>query len=233
MSLPAAIPAGAATSGPLVITTSYDTAFAGYITGGDWRFRFVAADVPMAKCLPRAGGTADNNAVASIALTSNIAGQAAHIDLSCDGGAGSVRYGATASSDLPFALSPSVGDVLRISVFRNRAAGQGEFVATNTATGRTQKVTLSVPGVIYRHAALGATFENPAGVALPTTKVRLWVFRNIAITSYSGNHGTICGPWPTDKFIATTTGTASGTVLMFPSNPSNSCLNFGAWLKGA
>ena len=66
-----AVPAGASpsrASGPAAITTVTDTVFAGYVTGGNWRFRYVAADVPMAACR----AAANQNAVASIALSPHL-----------------------------------------------------------------------------------------------------------------------------------------------------------------
>lgn len=136
-----------------MIRTVTDTVFAGYVTDGAWRFRFVAADVPVQRCR----SASNQNATAGVALKSNVVGQMAHIDLSCDGGPGSVRFGTTTHAEGAFGLSPRVGDVLRISIMRNRAASRDEFAATNTRSGRTQKVTVSVPGVIYRHAQVGAT----------------------------------------------------------------------------
>src|SRR5512146_178658 len=72
--LPAAADAPAA-------TTVIDTNFAGYLTGGNWRFRYVTAEVPMAACR----SAANQNAVAGIALKSNIFSEIAHIDLRCGG----------------------------------------------------------------------------------------------------------------------------------------------------
>jgi hypothetical protein len=198
-------------------------AFAGYVTGGNWRFRYVAATAPMQPCQ----SNSDNNAVARIALSSNTGGQVAQIDLTCDGGPGSVAFATREGVENAFDLTPSVGGVLKISVYRNRAASRDEFVATNTATGRTQKITVSTAALIYRRAVFGATLVNPDGVVPPATNTMLWVFRDTAITSYSGTHDTICGPWPTveDRAITPT------SLLMYPSNPSNSCHNFGVWLK--
>jgi hypothetical protein len=54
--------------------------------------------------------------------------------------------------------------------------------------------------VIYRHAQPGATLTDTSGTwSPPSANVRLWEYRNIAITSYNGTHGTICGPWPSGK----------------------------------
>lgn len=219
------VPAGAATtSEPAAIKTVIDTDFAGYVTGGDWRFRFVTADVPMAKCR----SVSNQNADARIALKSNVFDEVAHIDLRCGGGHGSVRFGTTAQAEGHFELSPSVGDVLRISVYRNRAACKDVFVATNTKTSKTQTITRRTAcKVVYRHAQLGATLLA-IGVSPPARNVRLWSLRNTAMTSYSGRHGTICGPWPSTKHLAA----PIIAVRMIPSNLTNSCRDFSVLLKG-
>jgi hypothetical protein len=110
-----------------------------------------------------------------------------------------------------------------VRVYHNVAAGRDEVVATNTATGRSQKITGSTPGYTYRHATLGVYIPNE-GVTAPPANVRLWVFRNADETSYNGTHGTLYGPWPTVKFIDTTTGTVGGTVIMYPSSPSTAAI---------
>ncbi len=220
-----------ASTGVASFTTRYDTSFAGYITGGSFKFRFVAANIPVPACQATAG----NNAVATIALTSNVPGEVAHIDMACNGGHDSVTFGTQTHAEGAFRLSPSVGDVVHISVFRRASDCRDEFTATNTRTGRTQMVAIGTPcNVIYRHAVLGAALVNPSGVVPPASKVRLWVFRDSEVTSTSPViHGTICGPWPADRDIATTTGAVTGRVLLFPTLPSNNCHNFGVWLNGA
>ncbi len=209
------------------ITTVIDTNFAGYVTGGNWRFRYVAADVPMARCR----SAANQNALAGIALKSNIFNEVAHIDLRCGGGHGSVMFGTAAEAEGHFQLSPSVGDVLRISIFRNVAACRDEFTATNTRTGNTRKVTVSTPcRVVYRHATPGATLTTLGSTwSPPAANVRLWEFRDVAVTSYNGTHGTVCGPWPAGKHLAAPVI----TVRLIPSAPSNSCRNFSVLVKGS
>ena len=226
--LASTLPAAAslpATRAP-AITTVIDTNFAGYLTGGSWRFRYVSADVTMARCRP----AANQNAVAGIALKSNIFSEVAHIDLRCGGGHGSVMFGTSAEAEGHFQLSPGAGDVLRISIFRNTAACRDEFTATNTRTDNTKMVTVATPcQVVYRHAQPGATLTDISGTwSPPAGNVRLWEFRNVAITSYDGTHGTICGPWPTEKHLAAPVI----TVRMIPSDPSNSCRTFRVLLKG-
>lgn len=236
--LPGALPASASPSAASssaasssaadpAATTVIDTNFAGYLTGGNWRFRYVAADVPMAACRP----VANQNAMAGIALKSNIFSEIAHIDLRCGGGHGSVTFGATPKADGHFPLSPSLGDVLRVSIFRDVAACRDEFTATNTRTHNTARVTVRTPcQLVYRHAQPGAALTDISGTwSPPAANVRLWSFRNVAITSYNGTHGTICGPWPAEKHLAAPVI----TVRMVPSAPSSSCRVFSVLLPGS
>ena len=220
----AASPARAAQ--PTAITTVIDTNFAGYVTGGNWRFRDISADVPVAACR----AAANQNAVAGIALKSDIFSEVAFIDLRCGGGHGSVTFGTAAEAEGHFQLSPSVGDVLGISIFRNTAACRDEFTATNTRTNNTKTVTVSTPcQLVYRHAQPGATLTAISGTwSPPAANVRLWEFRNVAITSYNGTHGTICGPWPSERHLAAPVI----TVRMIPSGPSSTCHNFSVLLEG-
>jgi hypothetical protein len=226
--LPGALPAAASPSAAddPAITTVIDTNFAGYLTGGNWRFRYVTADVPMAACR----SIANQNAAAGIALRSNIFSEIAHIDLLCGGGHGSVMFGTAPKAEGHFQLSPSLGDVLRVSIFRNVAACRDEFTATNTRTNNTKKVTVRTPcQLVYRYAQPGATLTDISGTwSPPAANVRLWSFRNVAITSYNGTRGTICGPWPAEKHLAAPVI----TVRMIPSDTSNSCRNFSVLLKG-
>ena len=220
-----AIPAVAASAGPRsAIKTVVDTDFAGYVTAGPWRFRYVAATVPVAKCRPQSA----QNAAARIALKSTLTA-VAHIDLSCGGGRGSVRFGAVLQAHDRFRLAPRVGDLLEISIYRDRAACSDQFAVTNTDTGNGQTIMVRTPcKVVYRHAALGASLLSSGGFTPPPSKVRLWEIRSLVVTSYDGTRGTPCGPWPAEKHLAAPVI----AVRMFPSALSNGCRNFSVLLKG-
>lgn len=224
-SLPAtASPAKATRS--TAITTVIDTNFAGYVTGANWRFRYITAEVTMAGCR----SAANQNAVASIALMSGVSGDLAHIDLHCGGGHGSVMFGTGADAEGHFQLSPGVGDVLRISIFRDSTACRDEFTATNTRTRNTKQVLIATScQVVYRHAQPGATLTSISGTwSPPVANVRLWEFRNIGVTSYNGTRGTICGPWSAEKHLAAPVI----TVRMIPTALPASCRDFDVLLKG-
>lgn len=227
--LAGAVPASAsaAAAGRPAIKTVIDTVFAGYVTGGQWRYRYVAATVPIAKCRK----TANQNAAARIALASNTINQAAHIELICGGGHGSVRFGTVTHANGVLSLSPRVGDVLRIGIYHNRAACRDTFSAINTRTRRVKTITVRTPcKVVYRHAELGAIMTDISGTwKPPADNVRLWKLQSTAITSYNGTRGTICGPWPAEKHLAAPVI----TIRMIPSGPSNSCRDFSVLLKGS
>jgi hypothetical protein len=83
--------------------------------------------------------------------------------------------------------------------------------------------------VVYRHARPGATLVDIGGTwSPPASNARLWEFRNVAITSYNGTRGTICGPWPAGKHLAAPVI----TTRMIPSDPSGGCRNFIVLVKG-
>ncbi|HEX9064096.1 MAG TPA: hypothetical protein VF843_03260 [Streptosporangiaceae bacterium] len=219
-----------ATAGPVasarpVIKTVIDTNFAGYVTAGPWRFRYVGAEVPIAKCRK----TASQNASARVALASGTINQAAHIDLLCGGGPGSVRFGTSGDENQAFRLSPRTGDVLKVNVYRDVAACRDRFSATNTRTRRAVSVTERTRcTVVYRHAQIGATLTH-IGVRPPVRDVRLWSIRGAAMTSYNGTKGTICGPWAAEKHLAAPVI----AIRMVPSALSSSCRDFSLLLKGS
>jgi hypothetical protein len=219
---------GAATANASV-TPGFDTAFAGYAAGGPFTYRFVQTDTPVAKCRVVAG----NNATAEIALAADNGRDVAHIDVLCGGGHGTVLWSTVAHGHGHFNLSPEVGQVLRISVFRDYANCKDSFKVTNltTHTGRTVTVRTECTHA-YRHAMVGAFLNTPGQVKPPATTHRLWAFRNSRITSKKGIKGSLCAPWPVTKFRATTTGTSSGAVLAFPTSLTNNCRDFFVKLKG-
>lgn len=207
------------------IKTVIDTSFAGYVTAGPWRFRYVAAEVAVAKCRE----TASQNAAARLALASDAISKVAHIDLSCGGGPGSVRFGTTITASRALALSPEIGDVLKVSVFRDVPACLDRFSVTNTRTHRSATVNVRTScTVVYRHAQLGANLTHIA-VKPPLKNVRLWRLQDAAITSYNGTKGTICGPWPAEKHLAAPVI----AIRMVPSALSSDCRDFSVLLKGS
>lgn len=218
----ASSPAGARPA----IRTVIDTVFAGYATTGRWRFRYVTATVPIARCR----NEANQNASAHIALRSNLVNEVAHIDLSCNGGHDSVHIGTVRHAEGALGLSPRVGDVLKISIYRNQAACRDTFSATNTRSHRTKTRAFRTPcKVVYRHAELGGILTDVSGTwRPPQDNVRIWDLQNTGITSYNGTRGTICGPWPAEKHLAAPVI----TIRLIPSSLSSTCRNFSVLLKG-
>jgi hypothetical protein len=226
--------AGAST-GTAAITRVFTQNEAGYFTGAGTRlFRFVGTSVKVAACQPPTViATKDGNPDAEIWLYGS--GSAfAFIEVTCDGGADSVFFGDDFHATGTLGLSPSVGDVLRISIFRNRLVSRDEFTATNTRTGRTEHVTVSTPaGILYTHAQADSFVPDNSAITLQPTNIPLWSFANTDVTTYSGIHGGLLGPWATFKLVDTLDGTATGPVVMFATSLANSGHDFSTVLHAA
>lgn len=192
--------AAATTSAASAIPIAYTKSTAGYLDGtsGGWDFRFVGATVTVAACQPTSiiPKRADN-ADATIGLGGSDG--AATVTVTCGGGARTITY-SDGSAHGSFALSPKVGDVLRISVFRNTAAGTDEFTATDATSGTG--LTYPVPAaaaVVYSQADLESVVNDSGITSNPGPNARLWDFRFCNVTSTTGLHKGITGPWSTDR----------------------------------
>ena len=215
--------AGAATAasraaGPAV----YSGQHAGYRAAGRW-FRYVATTVTV----PPRTLSYLNSGSAFIGLNGRYA---AWINVDPGGGADSVGYAATNVGTGPFRLAPRVRDRLAISIYYDQR-GHIFFTVTDLTRPATQTVVLYVGRLIYSAARLWVQTDRVLSVVPPAASTRLWQFTGSRLTTYSGDHGTITGPWTTSKMITTTTGTASGTVIVSPSRLSSNGQNFAAWLR--
>ena len=68
-------------------------------------------------------------------------------------------------------------------------------------------------------------------VTPPLTDIQLWKFTGSHVTTYSGKHGTILGPWATSQYTDTTTQTTAGATVLSASVLSSNGQNFAAWLR--
>jgi hypothetical protein len=71
--------------------------------------------------------------------------------------------------------------------------------------------------------------RNPG--SSPSGDSRLWQFTKSAVTTYTGRHGTMTGPWTTNEVVDTTNGTSSGQVVLSPSFLFSRNADFGAWIR--
>ena len=72
-------------------------------------------------------------------------------------------------------------------------------------------------GAAYVNGELATSpFSSPAHYTPPASPVTVARFTGIKITTVSGRHGTMLGPWVTHTVTATTTGTSTGGVLALP-----------------
>jgi hypothetical protein len=200
----------------------YSDQLAGYQATGRW-FRYVATTVTVP---PRALSYL-NGGAALIGLNGRYP---AWIGVNPGGGPDSVGYAGFNVGTGSFQFSPRVGDRLAISVYYDQR-GHTFFTATDLTQNVTQTVVQYVGRLIYSAARLWVQTGRIPPVSPPAADTRLWQFTGSRLTTYSGDHGTITGPWTTSKVITTTTGTASGTVFVSPSALSAGGRDFTAWLR--
>jgi hypothetical protein len=219
--------AAASTAAQSMGSQLYTTSQAGYVTGGGRLFRFVAATVTV----PYLQFEAGDNGSAEVALGSRV-GPPATLSVAAGGGTGSVSYRWNSGTEFYtghlYRVAPAPGDLLRLSVYYDRL-GHDFFTATDTTQGVSQTVRVDVVPVIYTAAEAAGVIDN-ATVAAPKADTRLWAFKDARVTTYSGVHGTLLGPWTTHQVIDTTTGTAAGAVVISSPVLWNNGQNFGVWL---
>jgi len=58
-------------------------------------------------------------------------------------------------------------------------------------------------------------------------------FTTVRLTTYQGHHGTIAGSYSHNKVVATSDGTATGTVRAAPSGLSNNGSSFSVFFEPA
>lgn len=213
----AAVPAMAATQsmGPVI----YTQPFAGYETGGGRWFRYVSATLTLEP--PQASSSGPIAAAISLQHGGLDGTPSAALIVMATGDRVLCSCGGT------FHISPGYGDRLALSIYYDRH-GHDYFTVADLTQHATQTVRQPVPNVVYDGAGL---LGEADGVTPPTADVRQWQFTSSRLTTYTGAHGTILGPWTTSPVIATSTGTSSGVVVQSPSRLHNGGQNFGIWLR--
>lgn len=206
---------------PVIHTSSQ----AGYTASGRW-LRFVATTV-------KVPATGSYSHYAEVVL-SGTGVSPVTLAIKPGGGTGSVGWAVGAQ---PFgmgggtlAIAPNPGDTVLIDLYYNRANGGVMATAEDLTTGKTASQNLGEgKNAVFTNAEVACWLSNPSSP--PTGDLRLWQFTNSAVTTYTGVHGTMTGPWSTSEVVDTTSGHASGQTVMSPSFLFNKGANFGAWLR--
>jgi hypothetical protein len=127
-------------------------------------------------------------------------------------------------------VAPKAGDTVLIDLYYNRSGGGVVATATDLTTGATQSISISAgTQAVFTVAEVAAVLHNPASP--PSGDIRLWQFTHSAVTTYTGTHGTMTGPWTTSQVVDTSNGGPTGHLVMSPSFLFNNGANFGAWLR--
>jgi hypothetical protein len=211
-----------ATSHPIIYTSSQG----GYTASGRW-FRFVATTVKV----PAAGAYSNYAEVVLGGAT------VSPVTLAVAAGGGRTSVGWSVGVP-PFGtgggaltkVDPSVGDTVLIDLYYDRSGGGIVATASDLTNGRTQAITISAgTKALFTAAEVAAVLRNPG--SSPSGDSRLWQFTKSAVTTYTGRHGTMTGPWTTNEVVDTTNGTSSGQVVLSPSFLFSRNADFGAWIR--
>jgi hypothetical protein len=217
--------APATAAAPSLSPPQYNTGQAGYTSSGRW-FRFVSTTVTIP---PLGPASQDYGGQILIVLHTTAVPDTARavILVRPGGGAGTLEWG-NAQQVTPFAISPKVGDQVAVSIYCDRH-GHDSFTATDLTQHITKTAQQTVGNVVYDQASL---WDNLAAtVTPPATDIRQWKIADTYLTTYTGTHGTVTGPWQASQVIETTDGTAKGAVVLSPSGLWNGGQNFGIWLR--
>ncbi len=218
--------AGAATTAKAapqaVVATSSQ---GGYVTGGGRHFRFIQTTAQVSP------------ARTALQFAGIVLGGRQHIVdtlylmVKAGGGPSSVIWSfntpppfTTGGSESLAKLSPSPGDMLRLSIYYNTSTKYIYFTAVDTTKGvsQTRSINFSHGPLEYYSAAEAAVFAF--GYTAPLANdFKLWSFTNCHVTTYSGVKGTMLGPWTTSKIVALN---SSGQVVMGPSVLFNNGADF-------
>jgi hypothetical protein len=216
--------AGAHHAPPVISTTNQ----AGYVTSGRW-FRYISSTVkvPTLPAQPGNGSYAEvvlgGAGVTPVTLAVKAGGGPASIAWSI--GVPPFGMGGGAMTK----VTPQPGDMLNLSIYYNRH-GTDFLTATDITQGTSQTMSLPVPYTVYTAAEAAGVVQN-ATVVAPEASIRLWAFSGTRVTTYTGVHGSLLGPWTTSRVVDTNTGGSSGAVVISPSALWNIGQNFGVWLR--
>lgn len=208
----------------------YTTSQAGFVTGGGRWFRFIATTVKV----PPVPTPRGNAGYAEVVLGGTGA-IPRYLAVRSGGGPDSVAF---SEGVPPFGMgggvlagvTPKAGDLLRLSIYYDRAGHV--FYTASDLTQKTSQ-TLRVPSEgapVFRAAEVAGVVDN-ATVTAPKTSTRLQGLSGSKATTYTGVRGTLTGPWTTTEIVDTTTGTASGALVISPNVLWNNGQNLGVWLR--
>ena len=204
---------------------AYDANWTGYTAGGGRWFRFVSTTLTVPPSTVNSVWSGDATIMLNHDKPTGLPN--AQITVYSGGGPQSVIVGTSPGSGETLNLSPNVGDQLAVSIYYDKN-GHDYFTVADLTQGITRTVRATVGSVVYDKAWL-------AGIAgdsqVPQADTRSWEFTSSRVTTYTGAHGTILGPWTTNELIATSTGTSTGRVVASPSGLWNGGANFGVWLR--
>jgi len=134
-------------------------------------------------------------------------------------------------------VSFAPGDLVTLAIAYDRFSGVDHFYVDDQTTGVELFYSGYAPGTgqSYNQARVGAEFAaspwSSFSYTAPASETHLVTFRDSVLVTYRGGVSGFSSSWTHNKIVATSTGTATGTVEVAPHDLSNFGSNFGVYLE--
>ena len=126
---------------------------------------------------------------------------------------------------------------MTLAIAYDRSSGVDHFFVDDQTTGVELFYSGYAPGTgqSYTQARVGAEFAaspwSTFSYTAPASETHLVTLRDSVLVTYGGGVSGFASSWTHHKILATSTGTASGTVEVAPHDLSNFGSNFGVYLE--
>ena len=208
----------------------YTAGLAGYTAEGRW-FRFVSTTVTVPPRIVPESKPGSGDAMVQLGSGYMPTYPYADIVVHPGGGPGSIEASAGSPGGhgrTTLRINPRVGDRLAVSIYYDRQQYL-YFTVSDLTQHTTRTAEMPTGKVVYNRAFLGGFVWG--AYTPPQADTRLWKFAGTRLTTYTGHHGTLTGPWDTTPWIGTTSDHSPGTVIARPSALRNGGASFGLWLR--
>jgi hypothetical protein len=231
-----AAPAAAAPAAPRVIYGNlYTTSQAGYRTGfgTGWRFRWAVTRVRVFACADE--GALHGWEANGVVLGANSRRIQAEISVGCatmGAGAGVeyklTRRGKRVKQGL-LSLHPRAGERVQLSIYYDQGKGRIEFGAKLRRASVTRSIRIGRKAD-FLGAQIGSMFGKTDHKKFHP--VRVGHFTDCHVTSYNVTRGTLLGPWPTNRVLATKGAKPTGFLIARPGRLRAGGAAFPVWQYG-
>jgi hypothetical protein len=220
-------------------SAAYSSTSAGYMISGRW-FRYIQAEVPLptdSACAQLYQVVHNTSATGSFSIIAELgSAQDSRLedvisDVPTSTGCGTYS-GAFIDDGIGFPLDAALlspGDNIVLSVYYDQQNFGVSGKVTDLANGQTLEVdATNGASSVYTSAQVVGGFGS---FTAPANQFRVLPFTDAAATTFTGDHGTMTGPWTTSQVVMTSNGKSSGIVEANSPVLWDGGRNFSTWVQ--